>query len=276
MELIYLDIMGHPGSSGSGVIDKSTGRLIGIFVGVSIHHSDPSLKIRRAIPVKYLWKLLKSLKSSKNNATDDFVETYNVPTNNDRDRDDERRRWEERFNAQDVNPFDHIHIVSGDVTLFEGDSVVNTANSRLAAGGGVCGAIFDRAGYNKLKEACQKIGHCDPGKAVITPGFELPAKKIIHVVGPHYLYDKEPEKLLREAYESIFILAMENGVDTLAMPSISTGNFRYPAEEAVPIALEMISHYAGRAVKEVYVYVKGDTAELYKAEFERRKKEKLM
>lgn len=274
-DFIYIDMLGQPGSSGSGVIDKQTGRLISIFKGVSIDPSDLSLKMRMSIPVKYLWNLLKSLKSSKNDVIeDDYVEPHNYPRD---DFEDNRRRNDEmdNYRGRDVNPYDHIHLVEGDISLFEGDAVVNAANSQLAAGGGVCGAIFDRAGYSKLKAACNEIGHCQTGRSVITPGFELKVKYIIHTVGPHG-FDENRRSLLKQAYESAFELAMSHDVRTIAFPSISTGHFCYePKEEAVSIALDMISIFAGRQVEEVYVYVKGDTAELYKAELARRKNDRF-
>lgn len=273
MDLIFIDVMGHPGSSGSGVIDKATGRAIAVFQGVSIHHSDPSLKIRRAIPVKYLWELLKTLKPSEKVVEEEVVQ--DIPADNyhqgrDDYYDNDSYRDRDRYD-RDINPYEHIHLVEDNIALFEGDAVVNAANSRLAPGGGVCGDIYDAAGYSKLKEACYKIGHCDAGHSVITPGFDLKAKYIIHTVGPQYKIDPNPKGLLKMAYESAFILAMENRCESIAFPSLSTGHYGYPPEEAVPIALDMISIYAGRQVGEVYIYVKGDTAELYKKELEKRK-----
>ena len=272
-DFIYLDLLGQPGSSGSGVIDKATGRAIAVFKGAAINSNDPSLKIRMSIPVKYLWNLLKSLKSSENEHIDDFedhpLDNYHQDRDDFYERDRNRRDLDEY--DRDINPYEHIHLVEDNIALFEGDAVVNAANSRLAPGGGVCGAIYDAAGYGKLKEACYKIGHCDPGHSVITPGFDLKAKYIIHTVGPQYKIDPNPKGLLRMAYETAFILAMENRCETIAFPSLSTGHYGYPPEEAVPIALDMISIYAGRQVREVYIYVKGDTAELYKKELEKRK-----
>lgn len=81
---------------------------------------------------------------------------------------------------------ERIHIVKKSVTKLDVDCVVNAANEGLWAGGGVCGAIFKEAGYNELTDACTKIGHCDTGNAVITPGFQLKAKYIIHAVGPQW------------------------------------------------------------------------------------------
>ena len=82
---------------------------------------------------------------------------------------------------------DRISIVKSDITKLDTDAVVNAANSGLQAGGGVCGAIFKAAGYHRLQDACNKIGHCDVGSAVITPGFDLKAKYIIHAVGPRWV-----------------------------------------------------------------------------------------
>ena len=86
-----------------------------------------------------------------------------------------------------------IQIQKTSITELHTDAIVNAANSRLMAGGGVCGAIFKAAGYDRLQDACNKIGHCDTGSAVITPGFDLKAKYIIHAVGPRWIDGKHGE-----------------------------------------------------------------------------------
>lgn len=260
---VYVDLAGHPGSSGSGVIDKNTGRALSIFSGAALHHSDHSLKIRYSIPVKYLWSLLKSMSGS--------IET---PKENETSM-DEKTKEEEMVSNEFVpenSVYEHIHLVEGDISTFDGDAVVNAANSQLAPGGGVCGSIFDRAGYSQLKEACYKIGGCEVGHSVLTKGFDLKAKYIIHTVGPRYGIDENASIKLKMAYESAFEVAARNNCQSIAFPSLSTGFFGYPKEEAVPIALEMIAHFAGRMVNDVYIYVKGDTADLYKKELEKYKK----
>lgn len=119
------------------------------------------------------------------------------------------------------------------VTKLPVDVVVNAANEYLEAGGGVCGAIFREAGYSQLQAACDEIGHCDTGSAVITPGFDLKAKYIIHAVGPVW-YDgnsHEPQ-LLYSAYIRSLELAVENGCSSIGFPLISSGIFGYPKDKA--------------------------------------------
>ena len=113
------------------------------------------------------------------------------------------------------------------------DAIVNAANSDLMAGGGVCGAIFSAAGYNNLQNACDKIGHCDTGSAVITPGFHLKAKYIIHAVGPIWSGGEhgEPEKIYSAYYKSLE-LAVENHCSSIGFPLISAGIYGYPLDGA--------------------------------------------
>lgn len=136
----------------------------------------------------------------------------------------------------------HLFIASGDLTTFEGDCVVNAANSRLAGGGGVDGAIHRAAGVAELQRACRAIigdiGSLPPGEAVITPGFELSAKYIIHTVGPVWRggHENEPE-LLGNAYRNSLRLARENNLKSIAFPAISCGVYGYPVEDAARVAL---------------------------------------
>ncbi|MBR4827423.1 MAG: macro domain-containing protein, partial [Oscillospiraceae bacterium] len=118
------------------------------------------------------------------------------------------------------------------------DAIVNAANERLQAGSGVCGAIFRAAGYEELQRACDAIGHCDTGSAVITPGFKSKARLIIHAVGPiwHGGKNGEAEKLYG-AYYSSLTLAKENGVHYICFPLISTGVYGYPVDEAWDVSL---------------------------------------
>ena len=130
------------------------------------------------------------------------------------------------------------------ITEFATDAIVNAANSRLAPGGGVCGAIFSQAGYDELDDACLKIGGCDTGDAVITPGFNLPAKYIIHAVGPIWQGggDKEPE-LLYSAYKRALTVAKENGCKSITFPLISAGIYGYPLQGAWQVALQACLDY---------------------------------
>lgn len=131
-----------------------------------------------------------------------------------------------------------IEVLNESVVFMDVDCIVNAANTSLAGGGGVDGAIHNAAGQ-ELYKACAKIGYCAVGDAVITPGFNLKAKYIIHTVGPIYTYfdKKENENLLRKCYISCLDLAKENNIHSIAFPGISTGVYGYPIKEAVPIAL---------------------------------------
>ena len=119
------------------------------------------------------------------------------------------------------------------ITDLSTDAIVNAANSDLQAGSGVCGAIFRAAGHSALQAACDKIGHCDTGSAVITPGFRLKAKYVIHAVGPiwHGGAQNEP-KLLYGAYFRSLALARDNGCASIGFPLISAGIYRYPIDRA--------------------------------------------
>lgn len=138
----------------------------------------------------------------------------------------------------------NIIIVKGDITTAIVDAVVNAANSRLSPSSGECGAIFNKAGYEKLKEACQRIGYCNPGSSVITPGFDLDAEYIIHSVGPIYHEnDKDNDLLLASAYISALNKALENKCLTVAFPALSTGIYNYPYHLAANIAISSLYEF---------------------------------
>ena len=136
----------------------------------------------------------------------------------------------------------HLFLCQGDITTLAFDAIVNAANSRLAGGGGVDGAIHRAAGMIELRRACEaviaEIGSLPPGRAVLTPGFSLPSKYIIHTVGPVWRggRDNEPS-LLRDAYLNSLRLAHENHIRTIAFPAISCGVYGYPVEDAAAVAL---------------------------------------
>lgn len=135
-----------------------------------------------------------------------------------------------------------IDLVQGDITRFEADAIANAANSRLAGGGGVDGAIH-RAGGPAIMEACRKIGGCPTGSAVATTAGDLPAKFVFHTVGPVYTGSPRDAELLRSCYTRCLELCGENGVRTIAFPSISTGVYGYPVEEAATIALKAVDDF---------------------------------
>jgi O-acetyl-ADP-ribose deacetylase len=130
-----------------------------------------------------------------------------------------------------------LEAAQGDITREAVDAIVNAANSGLARGGGVCGAIFSAAG-SELEAACAELGGCPTGDAVATPGFRLPARWIIHAVGPvwHGGDSGEPE-LLASAYRRSLAVADEIGARSVAFPAISTGIYGYPLDAATAIAV---------------------------------------
>src|SRR5207247_2069484 len=126
------------------------------------------------------------------------------------------------------------------ITTLHVDAIVNAANERLAAGGGVCGAIHRGAGA-KLAEACAEIGFCPTGEARMTPGFDLPARFVIHAVGPVWRGGNSGEaELLAGAYRSCIQLAQEHGLKSIAFPAISTGIYGYPLEAATQVAVKAV------------------------------------
>jgi O-acetyl-ADP-ribose deacetylase (regulator of RNase III) len=136
-------------------------------------------------------------------------------------------------------------IVHQDITKIKVDAIVNAANTNLQMGGGVCGAIFQAAGAVQLQEACDKLAPVKTGEAVITPGFNLPAKFIIHAVGPVYQqWNKEQnEQYLSSAYTNSLKRAVENGCETIAFPLISSGIYGYPKDEALRVATSAIHDF---------------------------------
>ncbi len=136
-----------------------------------------------------------------------------------------------------------LSLTEGDITKQDTDSIVNAANKSLRGGGGVDGAIH-RAGGPQILEECIKIGGCETGEAVITSGGNLKAKYVIHTVGPVYRdgLHNEP-KLLGNAYKNCLKLASSKGIKSIAFPSISTGAYGYPMEEAAEIALNTAVTY---------------------------------
>lgn len=149
-----------------------------------------------------------------------------------------------------------LEIVRNDITKMKVDAIVNAANPQLKMGGGVCGAIFKAAGRDELQQACDKIGHCPVGQAVLTKGFNLPASYIIHTPGPIWEGGSRREaELLKDSYKNSLELAKQHECESIAFPLISTGIYGYPKEEALQIAVSTISQFLMKADMHVYLVV---------------------
>ena len=148
-------------------------------------------------------------------------------------------------------------IIRQDITKMKVDAIVNAANTELLMGGGVCGAIFQAAGAQKLQKACDKVAPIRTGEAAITPGFDLPARFVIHAAGPIYCQwsPKESERLLRSAYTESLKLAVKNRCESIAFPLISSGIYGYPKEDALKVAVDAIKDFLGDHDLDVYLVI---------------------
>jgi O-acetyl-ADP-ribose deacetylase (regulator of RNase III) len=160
-----------------------------------------------------------------------------------------------------------IDIARGDITKLEVDAIVNAANTTLLGGGGVDGAIHRAAGPELLAE-CRVLGGCKPGDAKITCGYRLPARFVIHTVGPTWRGGKhgEPETLAN-CYRNSLQLAVENGIKTIAFPAISCGAYGYPIPEAAEIALKTTREFlvnTDKIDKVIFVLWSEEVCEAYR------------
>ena len=167
----------------------------------------------------------------------------------------------------DKDPHSKIDIVGGDITKLEVDAIVNAANTTLLGGGGVDGAIHRAAGP-ELRGECRTLGGCKAGEAKITRGYRLPARFVIHTVGPiwHGGTHAEPETLAN-CYLNSLQVAVENGIKTIAFPAISCGAYGYPIQEAAQIAVKTTREFLtgeDKIDKVIFVLWSDDISEAYR------------
>ena len=164
-----------------------------------------------------------------------------------------------------------VKVIVQDITKLgsDVDAIVNAANESLLGGGGVDGAIHRAAGP-KLLEECMTLGGCNPGEVKVTKAYNLANKYIIHTVGPRYYSDPNPEETLRNCYLNCLRTADGLGLEVIAFPSISTGVFGYPVEEAAIMVAQTLKDYQSRNIKKVYmcIYPPKEDYQIYKEAFD--------
>lgn len=136
----------------------------------------------------------------------------------------------------------HLELTQGDITLLDVEAIVNAANSHLVLGAGVAGAIYNKGGQT-IQDECNAIGHCPVGKAVITSGGNLKVNHVIHAVGPRMGEGQEEAKLVSAVHASLS-LAEEQGIQSIALPAISTGIFGFPMHHAARLIVQTIIDYS--------------------------------
>lgn len=256
-----------------------------------VHSSNGEAKAILAFTA--LFRRMGLIKDSETVSLRERKDNYTVFTDcDDMDLDGDQAWYVARFNPQAIKTSpgveretDRTHtmkskvkIVRGDITTFRGDAIVNAANERMLGGGGVDGAIHRAAGPELLAE-CRKVAEvrpgvrCPTGEARITPGGRLIAKWVIHTVGPDCsvgMFAEAPE-LLANCYWNSLSLAVENGIRKIAFPSISTGVFDFPKDEAAKIAIGVIKDFLETHPDvEVFFFGSPDTMEYYEKEARRQ------
>lgn len=160
-----------------------------------------------------------------------------------------------------------IQVLKGDITKLKVDAIVNAANTSLLGGGGVDGAIHRAAG-KELVEECRTLNGCKTGQSKITKGYNLPAKYVIHTVGPVWHGGKYNEReKLKSCYETTLTLAKENEIKTIAFPAISCGVYHFPLEEACNIATDAVSEFITKCdcfEKVIFIDINDAIIEIYK------------
>ncbi|MHC1721559.1 MAG: macro domain-containing protein [Clostridiaceae bacterium] len=149
-----------------------------------------------------------------------------------------------------------LEIIRNDIVYVHADAIVNATNSALKKGGGVSGAIFDAAGSERLQKECDKIGSCGVGKAVITSGYDLPSKYIVHTVGPTWYGGYHDEaRYLADCYKNSLALAQQYGCESIAFPLISSGKHDYPKDQALKTAISSIGDFLMHHEMDVFLVV---------------------